>query len=74
MVNPRTNTPRRYRGVRRPSALVLRAFLCREMLTSKRLVCRQLDFLTVGPPAFYLSAFLKMLTALSASAALSKAK
>jgi hypothetical protein len=46
----------------------------REMRTSKRLDCRQLVFLTNGSSTFYLSAFLKMLTALSASAALSKAK
>jgi len=45
-----------------------------EMRTSKRLDCRQIVFLTIGPAAFYLSAFLKRLTALSASAALSKAK
>ena len=46
-----------------------------ETRTSKRLVYRQqLVFLTVGPPTFYLSAFLKMPTALSASVALSKAK
>jgi len=48
--------------------------LGRGMRTSRRLDCRQLVFLTIGPPTFYLSAFLKTLTALSASAALSKAK
>ena len=48
--------------------------LGREMRTGKRVDYRQLVFLTFGPPTFYLSAFLKMLTALSASAALSKAK
>ena len=46
----------------------------RERRTSKRLDCRQIVLLTIGAPAFYLSAFLKRLTALSASAALSKAK
>ena len=45
----------------------------REMHTCKRLDYRQLVFLTNGPPTFYLSAFLKMPTALSASTALSKA-
>lgn len=48
--------------------------LGRGMRTGKRLDCRQLVFLTIGPATFYLSAFLKILTALSASAALSKAK
>ena len=48
--------------------------LGRGMRTSKRLDCRQWVFLTIGAPTFYLSAFLKRLTALSASAALSKAK
>jgi hypothetical protein len=43
------------------------------MHTCKRLDYRQLVFLTNGPPTFYLSAFLKMPTALSASTALSKA-
>ncbi len=46
----------------------------RGMRTGKRLHCRQLVFLAIGPPTFYLSTFLKMPTALSASAALSKAR
>jgi hypothetical protein len=44
------------------------------MRTSKLLDCRQILFMTISPATFYLSAFLKMLTALSAPAALSKAK
>jgi len=57
-----------------PVPIERQAPLGREMRTSIRLDCRQRVFLTIGPPTFYLSAFLKMLTALSASAALSKAK
>ena len=57
-----------------PLLIEREAPLGRERRTSKRLDCRQIVFLTIGPPAFYLSAFLKRLTALSASAALSKAK
>ena len=51
-----------------------KALFGRGMRTSKRLDCRQWVFLTIGAPTFYLSAFLKRLTALSASAALSNAK
>ena len=49
------------------------ALLGREIRTRLRLARRQLVVQTIGQD-FYLSAFLKMLTALSASAALSKAK
>jgi hypothetical protein len=56
------------------AALPIPAFPWRGMLSVKQLDSRQLEFQTIGPPAFYLSAFLKILTALSASAALSKAK
>jgi hypothetical protein len=74
MGHRQTHTPQRYRGTRPPGALVLRSVLWRGMLSVKQMDSRQLEYLTVAPPAFYLSAFLKMLTALSASAALSKAK
>jgi hypothetical protein len=68
MVHPQTST------LRRPSALIFRASPWRGMLTGQRLDCRQLEFLTFGPLACYFSAFLKMLTAVSASDALSNAR
>lgn len=57
-----------------PYLIERQAPLGHEMRTGRRLDCRQLVFLTISPPIFYLSAFLKRLTALSVFAALSKAK